>query len=635
MLMKHEHKAWPLGIGILFLVFFSVAFWMKVTDPHWTAVGDTLNAIAIYAFQLSGFFRGEYYLWDPLIRCGQNETTMQMLFFANPVTNMVNAGAFLAHSHDMVAVYAASIYVMIALYAGGLALLATTLTKNLNAGIFVFIVALSSSTVLTSAEEFSFIFILFALPLMIYGLINYFSGFQFRYLLLFFLAFCVFLYSYEVPLGLVFLFVLSLATLMVYRKEIPAFLGRAQKMPLTHRMAACVLFLIFSFPMLSMFKEYKTDLLPISRLTHITLTGHYELRYGTDFFKNHFSPLTSKKFWPAVLTGFTCDNYILLRHYLIPVAAPFLIMAVINFSQIGLVLLLTAIGVSLFSGNLFPANLLLKFPVFNSIHNLHFLVQYVLMVFILMAGLGFDILSKQWSPAARKKMNIIIIALLSFYFLLAFIVHLFPGYEKQNEFAVGSSIVAGFLLLAAINYIPDRKREVAVLVLAMLTAIAAVVMMNKYVPIIGGWQTQNKDLLSLRHRTDHSLKFLYERPDTVQTSGLDHWDVDLGLAEDYSYLSLKDNAYEQGNYRSGMSGWPYLKNTYLFLMLPGHGVLAKKKFLFFDRMVNANDPQEMMAFKRDPDLFKQMTDKGIGMVSGYHAPQDDFFRGDFKPQTMG
>ena len=619
----------PLWIGTLFFSVFSVAFWMKVADHGWICIGDTLDDVVFNSFQVSSFFRGEYFLWNPLIRCGQNETTLQLFLFANPLKNFVNASFVLVHSHDMVVVYATFIYIMAILYAGGTALLITALTKNLNAGIFVFILTLSSSAVLTWAEEWAFLAILFSVPWMIYSLFKYLLNHQFHYLLLFFLAFCIFIYSYEAPLGMIFFFVLSCAGLIVYRKDLPVLFDRIKKIPRKHIVVACVLFILFSLPMGYMIYEYKTEILPISRLSHIALNNQYGLQYTLEFFKNHISPLTSKKLWPALLTGFTCDNYILLRHYLIPIAAPFLLLAIINMNQLVSVLLLTGLGMSLFSGNIFPANLFLRLPVFNSIHNLHFLVQYVLLVFILLAGLGFDILSKKWSLAIKKSMNGIIISFLCFCVLLGFLIPLFPGYQKQNIFAVVSSILTGFFLWAGINFISDRRRDLVILILATVIALSALFMMNNFVPIIGGWKTQNREMLALHDRTDHSLKFLYERPDIVQTMDINHWSVDFGLAEETSYLSLKDNSFGQPNYSSGMSSLPYMKSTYLFLLLPGHEVLSKNKFFFFDRVVNSYDPRDMMAFKRDPDLFKKMVDKNIGMISGDSAQQGDTFHRGF------
>jgi hypothetical protein len=601
-------------ISLLFLIF-SFLFFSKAKTPDWIYVGDTLNTLVQYSFHYSGIARGEYAIWNPLLRAGESEVIFQMFDLAKPISNLVIVTSLLLNIKDIVFSYAVFIYTMITIYASGLFLLVRCWTNNRYAGIFASILAISSSSVLFYAYHLSFVHILHTLPWMLYSLTMYSRNFRFRYLVIFALSYCIFLYSYEFIMGLLYLIVLSISCIVFYYKELPNFLRKLKKIPVRHLLAAGFILFIISLPIVFIFFEYKSNLLAISRASNIQVSDKYTLSHEVGFSKIIWFPLLPMNFFITLFTGFIFRGFNELRHYIGPVSMPFLAVALFSFHKRAKCLALSALLICAIAANLFPLNLVLKLPLYSSIRNLHFFPQFFLMAAIILAGFGFDFLMKSRSLFLKKVFNAAAVSL--FLISLLLLVTGKSVYHGHNNAILLLSVFAMPALLYLVNFQALNRQAASILAVSAVVSICAYFLIGQ-MPGLSGGLNNSRELLALRERADHSLKFRFERPDDIQKVHLyDFWKkryTDFGRDEYSSMLTLTDNSYKSLGRKFGLSSFPFLKNYYLFLSLPGHELMMKKKFFFFKNFFISNKPEDMLAFKRDPDLFRLMLEKNIGIM---------------------
>ncbi|MCX5698510.1 MAG: YfhO family protein [Candidatus Omnitrophica bacterium] len=612
-----------ISVCIVFLLF-TFIFFSKTMKFDWIYVGDTLNSLIGYSFQYSGIARGEYPIWNPLVRAGENEIILQVFDFANPISNLVIVSSLLLNIKDIILSYSVFIYIMIVLYVAGLFLLVSCWTKNRYAGIFAAILALSSSSVIFYTHSVSFVHILYAIPWILYSLTMYFRNCRFKYLLIFMLAFCVFLYSYEFVLGAAYFLILATSYLIFNYCgcESKGRLSLAKiRIPHSHLLLLFGILLILCFPLILAFFQYKYDFLPISRIAGITVTDNYAVGYKNIFTKISFFPLVSIKFYISLFTGFIFHNLDELRQYVGPIAMLFSIIALFSRRRVTNSLALTAFLICLLAGDIPPVNLLLKLPVFSAIRNLHFFLQYLLLTLIILAGFGFDYLIRMRSLLSKIIFNVTAIMFLLICMFLFFIKN---DYFQYNQQIIVISFVAISLLLFIVNFLILSRQIIMILVVCGGFTITAF-FLSSQIPVLSGGINNNLELLNLRARTNHSLKFIMERPDQIQ--GLDlsgyweKWVADFGQDEYSSMLTLKDNSYKSMGKSFGFSSFPFLKKYHLFLSLPGHEILIAKKFFFFNKFFISKEPKDMLAFRKDENLFKDMLERSVGIIN---KPEEDY-----------
>ena len=648
--MKNTLHRVAFGVFIVVILVFTFLYFFKTTRHDWIYTGDSLNTVVAHAFQHSGFARGEYPIWNPLVRAGDNGIVFQMIGMASPIYNIVTLASVLLHNTDVVLCHAIYIYLMIFLYAIGMFLLVSEVTKNFYAGLFSFILALSSSSVFFATYHETFIVMLHSLPWILYSLAMYFREFRFRYLVLLSLAICIFLYSYEAVMGMLYFFLLFVSYALVYFKSWREGYECCKKIPRRHFLALGGLLLVFLIPIFSMFCEYRADLFPISRVKNIKLSDLYTLNYDHLFTKLRLFYLLKVEFFLSLFTGFA-PNFQFLRHYIVSAALPFLAVTVLALRRKVFALWLAALLTIFLTGEIFPSGLLLKLPVFNSIRNLHFFAQYFLMTLVILAGLGFDFTMKVKTDYLQKWLNLVgilftLMCLALFIYLDYKYRHHFTavGYNvsavmfQHNIFAFLLSVAVIWLLLYVLGTPSSERRTATILVISAVAAISSFVLIDR-VPVISGGANFTQELLALRDFRDNKLKFSYIRPDEIQTMPdsariLKEWSSDFGGDEFYSLLTLRDNSYNSKGNSFGFSSFPFLKDYYLFSLLPGHELLMRNKFFFFPRFFVSAQGKDMLAFKADPHLFAEMLNKGVGMAAPVLSDESRFSLGQFSPEHV-
>ena len=644
--MRSHLRKIAIGLFILVLLVFTFLYFLNTTRHDWIYTGDSLNSVIGHAFQHSGFARGEYPIWNPLVRAGDNGIVFQMIGMASPIYNMVTLVSVLLHNTDIVLCHAIYIYLMIILYAIGIFLLVSALTKDFYSGLFSFILTLSSSSVFFATYHETFIIMLHSLPWILYSLIMYFREFRFRYLVMFSLAICILLYSYEAVMGLLYLFLLFVSFALVYFKEWREGYDCCRKIPRRHFLAFGSLLFVFPIPIFSMFLEYQSDLLPISRVTNIKLSDLYTLNYDFLFNKIRWFYLLRPEFYCSLFTGFAF-GFEYLRHYIVPAALPFLVVTVLVLRRKVFALWLTALLTIFLTGEILPSGLLLRLPILNSIRNLHFFAQYFLMTVVILAGLGFGFATKQKTDYIQKWLNLAGIL----FTLLCSALFFYLGYKyrhhnisavmfQYNILAFLMSVAVIWLLLYVLGMLSSERRTTIVLAISAVSAISSFVLIDR-LPVISGGVNFSQELLALRDFRDNKLKFSHIRPDEIQTMPdseriLKEFSCEFGADEFYSLLMLRDNSYNskgKGN-SYGFSSFPFLKNYYSFSLLPGHELLMRNKFFFFPRFFVSAQGKDMIAFKTDPQLFAEMLNKGVGMVSPVLSEESGFLPGPFSSEQV-
>lgn len=602
------------------LLFFSFLFFSKVKNPNWIYTGDSLNALAGYGFHYSGLVRGEYPIWNPLVRGGENEIIFQILEYAHPISNFVAISSVFLKNKDIILSYSVFLYLLILIYASGMFLLASAWTNNRYAGIFASILTLASSSIFFYAYHKSFLFLLHPIPWILYSATMYFRSFRFRYPLIFALSFCLFLYSYEFVMGLVYIIVLAVPFLIFYHREILSH-RVVLKLPLRHWLTLIFILVVFLLPIFMALFQYKMHLLPISRASNITITDNYMVDYDLNFKKIFWFPLFSKYFYITLFTGFIFSGFNELRHFIGPLALPFLAVILFSFRKKALCLGISAVLICMLAGNIFPLSFLLELPILNSIRNLHFFLQFFLMTVILLAALGFDLIMSGRAAGFLKKIFNLSAVCLSFTVLLL-ILYAYtrpPEYLRYNIGILSVSFIGVIALLIFVNLkrLSLTHRNILVLSVSVIVSLSAYLLIMK-VPVLSGALNDRWDFSGFRERYDHTLKFSMERPDNIQTLDLsgfwERFETDFGQDEYASIMTLKDNSYKTLAKGVGFSSFPLLKNYYLFSSLPGHEALLKKKFFFFDKFFLSLEPKDMLAFKDDPGLFEDMLDRGLGVI---------------------
>ncbi|MDD4899315.1 MAG: YfhO family protein [Candidatus Omnitrophica bacterium] len=633
MAIKRKNLAYRFTLSAFFCIFliFSFLFFSKALNRNWIYVGDSLNSLMGYSFHYSGIARGEYAIWNPLVRAGDNEVVFQMFGLANPLSNFVILGSVLLKLKDIVFSYSFYIYLMVIIYVSGMFFLLRVLTKNRYAAVLAAALALSSSSVCFYTYHVFFITILYAVPWMLYSLVSYFQELRLRYIVIFTLSFCLFLYSYEAVMGIIYLGSLFFSYCLFYYKGAKEKLKQLGKINPGHVFLFFLLMVIFSLPMVIMFFEYRSGLLPISRVANIAVTEKFGLVFDKLFSKSHWFAFSSPKFFVNFFTGFIFQDFNEIRHYIGPVAAILFISALFSFRRRIYCLAFAGALVGFFSGDIFPVNLLLKLPLLESIRNLHFLMQFFVMNSIILAVFGFDLLLRKRTLWLKKGFNfaviIIFLASLSCFVSVPF------GYRLYDSLTLALVLAACAALFYCVNFVTLAKQPVFIVIIGLFSCISSFAMISS-IPVLSGGITENSELLTLRNRRAHGLVFLRQRPSEIKTIDLgqawDKWETDFGKDEYYSLLALTDNSYKSEKKSFGLSSFPVLNEYYLFLSIPGHEKFLNEKFFFFRNYYTSNDPADMYSFVKNPGLLEEMLSMNQAVIFGYKGGSYGMPLGEFK-----
>ena len=191
------------------LLIYAYYFFQLTLTPGWAFTGDSANTLFPYNFQYSGFARGEYPLWNPLNRSGEPIYFIQTLILANPLSNLTILISLLLGIKNIVLSLSIYFFLLTTLYVVGVYLLVLGLTQNSFAATFGALISLASPPVLWIPISDLYIKLIFAVPWILYSLIQYHRTVRFRYLAIFALSFCSTIYSYQLTYAFSFLIFVS------------------------------------------------------------------------------------------------------------------------------------------------------------------------------------------------------------------------------------------------------------------------------------------------------------------------------------------------------------------------------------------------------------------------------------------
>ena len=613
---------------LIILAVYSVFFFVKVAEPRWMVNGDTLNNFFQFSYHYSGISRGEYPIWNPLVRAGEPEIAQQAIQLASPVSNIPALISALFGVQDTLLVFSIYLFITLLLYVVGIYLLVSCWTKKPYAGLFASLIALGSSTVFFYVYHISFLLILHMMPWMLYSLTRYLQEYRFRYLLLFILSVCISLYSYQFVMGLAYLTFFLVSFLLFYFRSISSKFREMRKAPLWHFPVSAALLIVMTLPAVFMFIEFTYDLLPLSRVSNILVNDNFMLEYSTTFERISGIFLFHPGIWTNMFTGVTrSQDFNALRQFIGPVALPFAVLALFSLNRLALCIASAGILIGLLSCGLPPVNLLFHLPLFNMLRNTHFLWQFVVFTVVVLAGFGFNTLMKKDSFFVRKVFTTTLSIALILIILLCLLdrlplLHSLIKLSSTDMFVLSFTFIVIILMLLINVKWPKRTIHIPFIVLTFAVIMITHIYFGE-TTLLGGSIIGNPDILALRGQIDHSLQFSFNRPDSINTINalnLEEMQTDAGNDEFSSYATLRDNSYKTKGGAFGLSSFPVLKSYYLFRSLPNNEILLRKKFYFFEKCYVSSAAKDMMIFKDNPYLLKAMVESGTCIADKVENP---------------
>ncbi len=636
---KFISKCLPIFWLCIALSIYAFLLFHKLSNPNYIFEGDTLSLLPSYSYQYSGIARGEYPLWNPLARAGETEESYHALFIANPISNITFATSILFGVKDIVFVYGVYLFICITIYVLGVYFLVASWTQNCNAGAFASIVAIGSSSVFYSLFYLQFILLVHTIPWILFAVTMYFRNFKFKYLIIFAMAFCVGLYSYIFAMGLAYLLFLFLSTLIFFYKQLVEKLRMLKTIPTFHFIAFGSIFIIFILPQIFMFITYETKLISLHKVSDIVVSDDYKLMYQVGKFPRAVLELISPRWWITLFTKSYVPAYHIMELCVGPIPFPFLVIALFSLRRSVWCIAVSGILIGLLANQLFPCKLLYYLPVIRYVRNGTFFGQFILFTLVVLSGIGFNLVTKNNSKHYGKAFNITA----TFLLFLSLFMLLFSGYfyYEFNIYNIAALLITGItllLILFVVNYFPNKLINTAIIVIAVVVTTSFSIFINQLADISGGVYS-HVDMTKVRNREDHSLTFLYERPDHVKVGNplLGCFKGDnLTILDDKfaSLINLKDNSYKTISMGGPSTCIGSFKRYHLFIRLPGYEQVMRKKFFFFDRCFVSEEPKDMMAFKHDPELFTSVLARNIGIVDSIENDFGKVSSGKFKPESV-
>ncbi|MBT3515286.1 MAG: hypothetical protein HN474_08230 [Nitrospina sp.] len=635
-------------LWILVLLFIYGFFhFFRALENGWMPVGDSSNHLKLYAYQYSGFARGEYPIWNPLVKSGEPIYFFQSLWLGNPVSNLVILFSILFKINNIVLSHSLFFFVLVVLYTVGISLLVSVITRHSYAPVISTIFALGSSTVFFQTYQDSFLFITYAIPWIIFSLIQYFKQYQLKYLFLLGLSICAALYSYEVIMGLAFMIFLFISVGIFYLNKIPW--EKWNKIPFWHLMIFVIFLVLITIPQLLVFKEMKSGNFapPLNRIAETKQTSDMnELTYKQKSLRQSEFFIFCENCWTTSFTGsFWGSSYLIpyslrwtnLKHFIGPMAAPLLLVALFSKKREVWCISFALLLLSLFAGDIFPVNLIYSLPIFDYIRNAYFMNQFMMVGLIVLASIGFDIFITNRSAFNRKIIQVgagfLIFVCVSF-FCVSFYEFL-PINNYNHSVLIATIITMTFLSMLTYfgKHISEDQLTTCFLIIAIISSYSINYLIQHNFPILSGGIYDKSELWKYRNRMNHSLHFAKNRPKEIEKWVSDQ-EVKLsttyGGDEYYSLATLKDNSFKTIGGGSGLPSFPQLKEYVFFQSVPGHEILFQKKFFYFNKALISTNPLDLNKLKKNTRLLQSMIDNGIGMVNDSLDLQSTTNLGDFK-----
>lgn len=621
------------------LIIYAVLFFSKVNNPHWIFTGDTLSTFSSYSYHFSGIARGEYPLWNPLARAGESDDVFHMLELASPVLNLITTISILSGVQDIVFSYAVYLFICISIYVIGVYYLVSCWTQNRYAGVFSSILAIGSSSVFFSEYHIHFIQLVHAIPWLLYALTMYFRSYKFQYLIVVALSCCAGFYAYNFVMGASYLFFLFVSILVFYSKQLLEKLYKLKTVPVWHFAVLASLLVIFILPEIFMGIKFQKEQITLQKIKALTVTDDYKLIYNIGFTRASLE-LISPRMWVTLFTGSYVPEASMLVNCVGPVTFPFLIFALLSFGRFAWCIAVSGFLIGLLGNNIFPVNMLYHLPGLQYIRNGYFYAHFWMFAIIIIAGYGFNSYFMRNNALFKKVFNISAI----FLFFISMCILLFSKYfyyefNSYNIAALLTASISMLFLIFSVNTFQEKFSKVCVVGITFVAVLFSYISINK-IPCMPGGYYHNFDVSRIRHRTDHKLNFLYERPDEDKIENpllpifMNLYGTEQLDSKFASLLNLTDNSYKSLNVGGASSCYGSSKRYQLFIRLPGYEQMMRKKFFFFDKCFVSEEPKDMMAFKRDPELFTSVLARNIGIVDSIENDFGKVSAGKFKPESV-
>jgi len=479
--------------------------------------------------------------------------------------------------------------------------------------------------------------LIYSVPWICYGFIRYFQSYHFKYLAIFILALVVSIYSYEVVYTLGFLFIVSIAAFIFYRNLFHFDILR--KIPKFHLYFFWGAMLVGSVPMaLIVFKTFGGNYLPPgTRFDVANMTSGDELGFNlkTSFTKLNKFFFTCENCMATMFTGAFWGNFVVSRHYIGPLVFPFLMVALYARTRavycIGLAILL----VSMLAGNIFPMNVLYNLPLMHLIKYGAVFNLYLKLLIIILAALGFNYFFNLPNPSQKTWVVWSCVLVLIGCALLAL------GMPRNPISDVGllmSSVISLILIFLVCHYNSDSFKKLAHIVLGIGLMIGVIYHYNvlKIFPILKGVSYKQSEFYNLMSRSDHLLKFSYERSDHLLVSN--HAKYLYGPSsltnEYFSFIELEENTYKAPIGSRGMAAFPILKNHIAFRSIPGSDLLMREKFFLFDKVFLSTNPEYLSDLAKKPEFMGRLIESQVGVVDSPGDPGHPAYKGPLDFDTL-
>jgi hypothetical protein len=593
-------------------------------------VADGADNLVMFSYQFSGLQRGEYPLWNPLNRTGEPLYLMQALFMANPISNITIVVAILLGIKNIFLAFLIYNFILTALYVIGIYQIVFTFTKNHYSSAFGGILGLGSGTIFFNMFTNTELVLICSVPWICYGLIRYFQSYHFKYLTIFILALVVSIYSYEIVYTLGFLFLVSIATFIVYPSLFSFDILR--KIPKLHLYFFLGAMLIGSFPMaLIVFKAFDGSYLPPGTrfdVANMTIGDGLDFNVKTSFNKLNKFFFTCENCMTTLFTGAFWGNFAVSRHYIGPLVFPFLMVALYKRTKVVYCISLAGLLVSMLAGDIFPMNTLYNLPLMDLIKYGVIFNLYLKLLIIILASLGFHYFFSLPSPSQK---TCIVWSCVLVVIACASLVLVLPRTPISTIGLLMSSIVSFILVFLAYHYDTGSFKKFSHIVLGMGLMIGVIYHYNviKIFPILKGMNYKQSEFYNLMSRFDHSLKFLHERSDHLLVSN--HAKYLYGPSsmtnEYFSFIELEENTYAPPIGKKGMSAFPILKDHLIFRSIPGSDLLLRKKFFLFEKVFFSTNPDYFSDLSKKPELMGRLIDNKIGVVDFPGDPEHPAYIG--------
>ncbi len=606
---------------VLSVLSFSISYLLLAMDKSWLPGGDTLNSFGMYFYYYAGLMRGEYVLWNPLIRAGQPELFLNLFQQINPIFNIISiVNIFFGNKDALLSFIIIQIFLTV-IFASGMYKVFSLFGSSKIAAAFVFILTLFSSIALSGISQNYFLIMIYSVPWVIYSGYKFLFTSEIKYCFLFAVSMGAFFYSYLFTMGLLFITVMIFIFIMMHFRLSIIKLKKITEKKYKDILLVIFLLLLMVFPLIITATQAYSTSVSFSRMTNFRFDDSLNLLYDNNYGKIQLNLENAPKGIISFFSGF----FAIIRDLHDGIGFPAIIFFIFAISMLFkknsnkniFAFIIISVIMTCLSYNLLPFSLLIKLPGFNSIRNISFLLQFAVLGCILISGLGV-----QGFVDDEKKLvsKIKWIFLFSFLFIIGFQIY---NWKDLNNYDIKITFLyqAMIILISVLYWIKKINSGKIILMSTLLIAVLAINNNWKNAKGLSGGIVNCQQLKVLRNIDDPSLNFSFDRPSTIKvlhngtgecSDILTKLGSDFGMDEYSSVATLSDNAYLTNRLPFGLSSYPSLK-TFLKLSMSDSDQILQKKFYYFSKVLVSDEFKDMKIFISNPGLITKLANNGVGI----------------------